>query len=288
MRKEIILLTRGIDEESFPFQLFQKAKQFGVWNPSDIDFSQDKEDWKKLTPEQRETMRLRISKFVTGEESVTSDILPMIMTVARKGWLEEEMYLTTFLFEEAKHVDLFRILLKEIGETEDLSKYHDANHKNFFYEMLPTKMNRILDDPSPQNMAEGAAFYNIFLEGIQAETAYYTLFETLQKVNMFPGLIKGVTHLKHDESRHISFGTYIIQRLMSKDPELYDFVEHKVRNEWWPIAEELYIAQAMGNHSVDAFGLKVEDMLNFAKKQMNVRLEILKRGQLYRPSKIAY
>src|SRR4051812_3994833 len=105
MRNEIVSLSRGINENAFTYQLFQKAKKIGIWNPSDIDFSQDKEDWKKLTPEQQETLRIRVSKFLVGEESVTADILPMIYAVANKGWIEDELYLTTFLFEEAKHVE---------------------------------------------------------------------------------------------------------------------------------------------------------------------------------------
>ena len=48
-------------------------------------------------------MLTQFAQFIGGEEAVTTDILPMIMAVAKKGWFEEEMYLTTFLFEEAKH-----------------------------------------------------------------------------------------------------------------------------------------------------------------------------------------
>jgi ribonucleoside-diphosphate reductase beta chain len=30
-------------------RLFQKAKKLGIWDPADIDFTQDKEDWKNAT-----------------------------------------------------------------------------------------------------------------------------------------------------------------------------------------------------------------------------------------------
>jgi len=68
-------------------------------------------------------LRLTAS-FVAGEEAVTLDILPLIMTVAREGRVEEELYLTTFLFEEAKHTDFFRRFLDALpGDPGDLARF---------------------------------------------------------------------------------------------------------------------------------------------------------------------
>jgi ribonucleoside-diphosphate reductase beta chain len=278
MRSEIVSLSKGIDVNSFPYQLFQKAKQFGIWNPSDIDFSQDKEDWKKLTPVQQETIRLRVSRYLVGEESVTMDILPMIMAVAKKGWLEEEMYLTTFLFEEAKHVEMFRLFMNAIGEPGDVN-YSNGLHRETWFETLPATMNRLIDNPSPIHMAEASALYNIFQEGIQAETGYFTFYEGLKKNNIMPGLIEGIRNLQHDESRHISFGNYILHRLITEeDPEIYHFVENKIRNEWWPIAEDVWKSNAQNGKDTDGFGIKIADMLAFARKQLEVRLNVLKKS----------
>ena len=94
--------------------LFEKAKRLGIWNPADIDFSQDKKDWAGLTDAQRDiTLRL-ISLFVSGVEAVTLDLLPLINVIANQGSPEEEMFLTTFLWEEAKHVDFFSRFLERI------------------------------------------------------------------------------------------------------------------------------------------------------------------------------
>ncbi|MDQ1002174.1 ribonucleoside-diphosphate reductase beta chain [Neobacillus niacini] len=278
MRKEIISLTKGLDRNSFAYQLFTKAKRHGVWNPADIDFTQDKKDWAQLSDAQKDNMRLRFSRFISGEESVTMDILPMIMTMAKKGWIEEELYLTSFLFEEAKHVDLFHILLNELGESSDLSHYHSDSHKKMFYELLPQIMNRLLDDPSNKNIAEAAAFYNMFTEGVQAETGYFGLYEGIIKSNLMPGLAEGIANLKRDESRHIAFGTYLLQRLISEEPELYDFVCEKMEKEWMPIAAEVWKGYA--SDATDPFGVKIQDVLDFSEKQLRVRMNILKNASL--------
>lgn len=54
MEQRTILTTskRGLQIDSFPFRLYQKAKKFGIWNPADIDFTQDQKDWKQLNAEQ--------------------------------------------------------------------------------------------------------------------------------------------------------------------------------------------------------------------------------------------
>ena len=139
--REYVTTKQQINKQSLPYNLYQKAKRHGIWNPVDIDFSQDKEDWKKLSDAQQLEVLTQFAQFIGGEEAVTADILPMIMAVSKKGWFEEESYLTTFLFEEAKHAEFFSLFLEEIGVTEDLSHLLTPGHHKLFDEILPTVMN---------------------------------------------------------------------------------------------------------------------------------------------------
>lgn len=275
-KEKIVTLARGIDEGAFTYQLFQKAKKFGVWNPRDIDFSQDKEDFKKLTPEQQETLRIRFSKFLVGEESVTHEITPMIIALGKKGWIEDEIYLTSFLWEEAKHVEFFSTILKELGETGSIA-YSSEEHLDMWLNVLPNIMNKLLDNPTNKEIAEASAIYNMFQEGIQAETAYFLMYEGVNRLGLMPGLMQGIENIKRDEARHISFGTYLLQKLIREEPEIYQFVEDKM-NEWWPIAEKLMFNNNVNSTDVDAFGIKISEVYEFAKRQFDVRLEVLRRA----------
>lgn len=38
---------RRLQRDIPPMRLYEKAKRLGTWNPGDIDFSQDKADWKR-------------------------------------------------------------------------------------------------------------------------------------------------------------------------------------------------------------------------------------------------
>ncbi|MDZ5472653.1 R2-like ligand-binding oxidase [Bacillus sp. 31A1R] len=268
---------RGILEDSFPFRLYQKAKRFGVWNPSDIDFSQDKKDWATLTEAQQKDILRLISQFQAGEEAVTLDLLPLIMAIAKEGRLEEEMYLTTFLFEEAKHTEFFRLALNAIGEKGDLSCYHSETYKTIFYDILPTAMERLVTDQSPEAIAEASTVYNMFVEGVLAETGYYSFYQSLEASNIMPGLLEGVGHLKKDESRHIGYGTFLLQRLICEHPHLYDYVAEKMQ-ELTPLAICLN-QEGFDGRDYSEFGHLLEDTMNFTLKQLSVRMDILARAR---------
>jgi len=107
--------TRGLDRNLPPMRLFEKAKRLGIWNPSDIDFSKDKADWAALKDDEKDLVLRLLAMFVAGEEAVTLDLLPLIQIIAKEGRVEEEMFLTSFLFEEAKHTDFFRRFLDEVA-----------------------------------------------------------------------------------------------------------------------------------------------------------------------------
>ncbi|MED3561848.1 R2-like ligand-binding oxidase [Bacillus xiapuensis] len=276
-RKMLTTRNRGLLEDSFPYRLYQKAKRQGTWNPADIDFSQDQKDWKTMNSEQQEDILRLISQFQAGEEAVTLDLLPLIMAIAKEGRLEEEMFLTTFLFEEAKHTEFFRLVLNAIGEKGDLSHFHTGTFKTIFYEILPTTMERLITDQSPEAIAEASVVYNMFVEGVLAETGYFSFYNALEAAGIMPGLLEGVGNLKKDESRHIGYGTFLLQRLICEHPHLFDFVANKMA-ELTPLAVRLN-QEGIDGREVSSFGGNPEDIMNFTMKQLSVRMEILARAK---------
>ncbi|MFC4798694.1 R2-like ligand-binding oxidase [Neobacillus sp. GCM10023253] len=279
MEKRTILTTssRGLMEDSFPYRLYQKAKRVGIWNPADIDFSQDQKDWQAMNEVQREDILRLISMFQAGEEAVTLDLLPLIMAIAKEGRLEEEMFLTTFLYEEAKHTEFFRRVLNAIGETGDLSHFHSETYQHIFHEILPTAMERLVTDQSPEAIAEASVVYNMFVEGVLAETGYFSFYQSLETAGIMPGLMEGIGNLKRDESRHIGYGTFLLQRLICEHPHLYDFIASRM-GELAPLAIKLN-QEGINGKEVSSFGGNPDDVMNFTMKQLAVRMEVLARAK---------
>src|SRR5207249_11290979 len=103
-------------------RLFQKAKRLGTWDPQAIDFSREVSDWAGFDTTEKDFLLRTVALFQAGEEGVANDLLPLIMAVADEGRIEEEIVLTSFLWEEAKHAEFFRRLLHVIGVHEDPEK----------------------------------------------------------------------------------------------------------------------------------------------------------------------
>src|SRR5579859_548898 len=215
--------TRGLDFSSVPMRLFQKAKKLGTWDPFDIDLSKDKQDWPTLDELHQVSILSLGTYFQAGEEGVTLDLLPLVMRVARAGMLEEEIYLTSFLWEEAKHTEFFRRWFSEAPRVDyDLHDYLGPAYKRIFYEILPETMNRLLTDDSEEALVQALVTYNMMVEGTLAETGYWSFGRYLERDRYLPGLAQGIRLIQRDESRHIRFGIYMLQRLINKNPALWD------------------------------------------------------------------
>lgn len=279
--------TRGLNRDLPPMRLYEKAKKLGIWNPSDIDLTKDKQDWVGFTDEEKDLSLLLLSMFVAGEEAVTLDLLPLIQAIAEEGRIEEEMYLTTFLFEEAKHTDFFRRFMDEVafpsplgeglGVGSDLSRYHGDNYRQLFYESLPEALNALRSDPSPASQIRASVTYNMIVEGVLAETGYQAFFTMLERNDLLPGLRKGIALLKQDESRHIAYGVYLLSRLIAEHPGEWDNLQTQM-NMLLPSAIGV-IGDAFARYQVVPFGLKEEDFVNYAMSQFTRRYNRLEKAR---------
>lgn len=281
---------RGLRHDSLPMRLYHKAKRLGTWDPREIDLAQDIQDWQHFNDEEREAILGLTALFQAGEEGVTLDLLPLIMTVAREHRLEEEMFLTTFLWEEAKHTEFFRRFLDEVAhDNSDLSRFHTPSYRTLFYEELPKTMNALLTDASLEAQVRASVTYNMIIEGVLAETGYHSYYNMLESRNVMPGLRQGIGLLKRDESRHIAYGVFLISRLVAQQPDLWEIVEQQMNR-------LLVLALGVVNESFQndddlpveelPFGFRAEDYLNYATTQFTKRLSRIERARSLTPEQV--
>ncbi len=263
----------GLDFDSFPMRLFAKAKRMGIWNPEDLGLDGDRADWSTLSADEQRVLLHLAALFEGGEEAVTLDLLPLIEVVAHEGRLEEEIYLTSFLWEEAKHVEFFRRFFDQVCEERgDLSSFHGDSWKRLFHHELPEALRRLRRDPSPIAVAEASVTYNLVVEGVLAETGYAAWYDVLERRGILPATLAGVGHLKADESRHLAYGVFLLSRLVAEygDP-VWNAIEARM---------ELLLPLALGvvDDIFDAypdgmpFGLEREPFLDLATRNFQNRL----------------
>jgi ribonucleoside-diphosphate reductase beta chain len=272
--------ARGLRMDSVPMRLFQKAKKLGIWDPADLDFTQDKKDWDARSDIEKDFLLRLLALFQAGEEAVTVDLLPLIHAIAHDGFIEEEIYLTSFLWEEAKHVEMFRRFLDEVCEVDyDLHNYIDSSYRTIFFEELPRAMGRLLTDQSKEAQAIASVTYNMVVEGMLAETGYHGFRRGLKQNGLMPGICEGIELTARDESRHIRYGVFLLERLVADDPSLWDVINTRM-NEIFPHA--MGTVSDFWDHYEDTegpFGLTMNEFVEFSANKFDGRMRVLERDR---------
>jgi ribonucleoside-diphosphate reductase beta chain len=203
-----------------------------------------------------------------------------VLAIAREGRIEEELYLTTFLFEEGKHTELFSRFLHEVaGSPSDLERFHVPSYRTIFYEQLPATMERLLTDTSSEALARASVTYNMIVEGVLAETGYHSYHESLAANGLMPALCSALVEIKRDESRHIAYGVYLLSRLVAEEPDVWDVIEARMQ-ELFPYALGV-VTETFEQYEggVTPFGLELSTFADFATAQFGKRYDRISRAR---------
>jgi ribonucleoside-diphosphate reductase beta chain len=267
-----------LNHNLLPLRDYHKAKQL-LWNPQDIDLSSDQLEWPKQTERERDSTLILLSLFHAGEEAVTHDLAPLLVALRREGGhIEEEMFLTTQLFEEAKHFEFFDRWFDEVlGYELDVASRLGSAYREVFYTDLPNALNRLQHDTSPTAIAEAVVTYHMIVEGVLAETGYHSVLGSLQENQVLIGLAEGMTLIKRDEARHIAFGVYLLQRLVREDAKMWDVIDAKL-NALLPKALGV-VSEALAPFGDDVpYGLSLDGLMNYAMSQYAARVNAIQRA----------
>ena len=233
------------------YRKYEKAIN-AVWNPRDLDFSQDAKDWQKLSEEQRRGLLGITVRFFAGEQRVTDELVPMVAAACAMNRYDWVMFLSTFLMEEAKHSEFFALWHDRVAgilEPSEVAPYFLERAKT----VDPTgrfELKEVLHEGLPRyghELAEAvrsgdrasietafvrfAALYNAHAEGVLTMPSYEIVIDTIDLWQAFPALKRGFRHILADEGRHITFGTAAIRSLVEKNPE-YEELVHAVFDEF--------------------------------------------------------
>ncbi|MFP6582324.1 MAG: R2-like ligand-binding oxidase [Candidatus Hydrogenedentota bacterium] len=277
-RESYVTTTRGLNRDLPPMKLWEKAKKLGIWNPADIDFSQDKKDWDGLNDKQQEYILTLASQFISGEEAVTLDLLPLIKAVADGGHLEEEMFLTTFLWEEAKHIDFFDRAITSWGvNKQNLHENYPPSYMNYFGEQFTSTMDALNHNPSPENIVRASAMYNMSIEGILAETGYFMWYQLMDSENILPGARSGIRNIQLDESRHIAYGVWLCSRMVAEHPDLFDIIPEVMEDCFAYFQKSIGETEAIIGEL--PFDYSYDEVIAFAQSQYAKRLARIKKAR---------
>ncbi|UUV28643.1 R2-like ligand-binding oxidase [Amycolatopsis roodepoortensis] len=269
----------GLRMESFPMRLFRKGnKKF--WNPEDIDFSQDAKDFAAMNAGEKRLTSILAAQFMAGEESVTQDLQPFMKAMAAEGRLADEAYLTQFTFEEAKHMQAFRLWFDAVGLGTDLHEFveYSEPYTKIFTEELPKSLYALEKDPSAAAQIRASVTYNHVVEGCLALTGYFAWAKVCKSRNILPGMQKVVKHIGDDERRHMAWGTFTCRRHVAADDRNWDVVDERMQELLQP-ALQLIVRLFDVFEDDTPFGISIDEMTDYALDKVNRRLESIESAR---------
>ncbi|WP_435344557.1 ribonucleotide-diphosphate reductase subunit beta [Haloarchaeobius sp. HRN-SO-5] len=225
-----------IDTDTRSYRYYRNAVE-RHWDPGAVDLTVDRERIADLDEATFEQLRGTLALFGAGEEAVTEDLAPLAVALSD---LNDQLFVTTQLYEEAKHADFFHRYWTTVVHPEEERRgmprsnprdphwYSDAYVELF--ERTEAAMDRLLTEDGPEARAEAYCHYHLTVEGILAQTGYYgiqTTFDgSVEGVPELPGLVEGFGNIRADEGRHVGFGMAKLEALVESGQvdgtDLYD------------------------------------------------------------------
>ena len=279
----------GLDYGLRPMRLFAKAKALGTWDPAAIDLEADAADWNTLTDPERDLLLRLSAQFGAGEESVTTDLLPLLGWAAAQGRLEDELFLTAYLWEESKHVEAFDRFLRRVARFEgDLENYLTPAYRAHFAETQPAAMDRLRTDHSTEALVNALVTYQMGTEGILAETGYFAYFSVLKDRGIMPGMQQTIQLIQRDESRHVGYGIYLLSRLIAEGGDaVWDQIEARLSEVL--MGAMAVVGEMLAPYGDDVpFGLSVETYVEYAQGQFQKRYARLEKARTTPLAEILY
>ncbi len=269
---------RPLDWDSVPLRLFGKGHR-RAWDPSDIDFSRDAEDWRRLPETARDALAGLCAMFTAGEEAVTHDLQPFLAAMAAEGRLGDEMYLTQFCYEEARHTEVFRRWLDAVGETRDLNHHVAGNpgYRTIFHEELPRSLNALTEDPCPANQVRASVTYNHIVEGTLALTGYFAWNRMCARLGLFPGMREIIRRIGDDERRHMAWGTYTCRRHVAADEANWLVARRRMRELLPHAIRQIQFATHL--YQPEYFGLEMRALMTYATGRAKRRLAAIEAAR---------
>ncbi len=263
----------------------------GNWSATDIDFTQDRIDWReKFTDEQRRGALWLYTLFFHGEDSVADNLSPYIDAAP----LEEQKYfLATQQVDEARHAVFFHRWMHEVVGVGDGSLgdglRSTQGELTWGHGKLFGRLDRMADelrrDQSPLTLARAVTLYHVVVEGTLAQPGQHMIETSLEQMDLMPGFREGMRNVAIDEQRHIAFGVKLLADLFRENPqETQDAIVDLIREvlqytlsvpipPGWDTSyteslgytmEDLYEEGARANEArLRAIGLPLDDIAHF-------------------------
>jgi ribonucleotide reductase beta subunit family protein with ferritin-like domain len=206
--------------------LYEQAKDGAGWNPAHLDFSTDKAHWNRLQGEERVPVLALAVLGAHGLRRQWQTQSKLLVPIEHHGTIEESLCHSSHIFETARHVEFYQLLLNDIFQlVGDPKRFHSTRFSSFFGQQLPEACDKLPGDLDAQTLIEALTLTGPLSKGVLAATSRYVLGAMLERREIMPTTRTALRNLRQAAERHTEFETYFIGRLVQKNPALWEIVD---------------------------------------------------------------
>ena len=268
--------TDMMDRDSRSNRYYRNAVE-RHWDPGDIDLEADRENLIAFA-KSHEWFDYRtycdllngVALFGAGEDAVTEDLAPLA-TVTEN--IDDQLFLTTQLYEEAKHADFFDRWWREVAwAVEDELGWERTNPRDDhwfgpnYLELFDRNRKaqyRLLEENTPENRAKAHCHYHLTVEGIYGQTGYYAMQNSyggdFDDLPHLPGLVEGFDYIRSDEGRHVGFGMSQLKKLVASGDVEMELIDDTVSE-----LMSLLITEDEEESELDDRGIQEDELIDYA------------------------
>lgn len=251
------------------------------WRVSDLDFSQDRDDWLALDPDYQERLLWVLAAFYVAEQRVAATLTPYVAAAPK---IEQKIFLATQCVDEARHTVFFDRWFQEVvaAGDGDLARRLRSSRRwvgpgfaPLFDEYLEEVTSELRRNPKDIALfAKAMAVYHLVVEGVLALTGQKFILAWARNNGILPGFRAGFTAVARDESRHVSFGVKVIRDLVTADPALVGPV-HDGTREALRLGTWLYQPPGGDVTYTSVFGYSLSDLFNYGGIQLEKKMRAI-------------
>jgi ribonucleoside-diphosphate reductase beta chain len=250
------------------------------WNPFEIDLAADREQWPRMSGEDRDLVLWALSSLMVAEERITTQFASLIMAAESE---EEATFVATQQVDEARHMQHYARFQNDVlADPEPIAAHVERSRERLgesfgviFDQALVRAHEKLAADP--RDRAAKVAFvttYHLIIEATLGLTAFEFITRYLEREGLLPGFVDGYEKIHHDEQRHIAYGVWFLRDAVRDDPALADQVRATLRDLLPAVASALAPPDSEGT-DFEALGAGGDEIRDFALKGLTRRLNIV-------------
>ncbi len=276
------LNTRTLHAHSVPMRLYEAAKGAGGWNPSSLDFTEDRHDWQSLDGPSRLPI-LALTVLATDcLHAQMRNCTILQLGIEEYGNFEESLCFSSLAFETARFAELYnRILQDTIPLVGDPERFRHSRFQSTFTEHMPQILERLRTSSSPKDLIKALTYFGPIGKGILGATGIHVLCSFLDDLDIMPTLRAALDEEKRSIRRHAEFATYFIGRLLEERPALWETVEETMTSAFEPAIGDVREFYDRYNPSM----LARAEAVTFAVEQFSRGYEQLEMVRARQPSR---